>query len=364
MHSSTFSFDERFGELPWLRILALMASIFFAFVVSMEASMHMLGYHATVLDSMDRWANERARASHLGSRALVLIGASRIQLGIDTDQLRMDSAMEPVQLAIDGSSFVPVLRSMANDPSFTGTVVVDYMPNIIESATSGGNSGPELYVRHFESESTSGHAIFSLSKSEALITGYVREHLRSYADGGTPLTSLLARVLPREEAGQYLVTFPDRSRFGDYRLVSMPSFYYTRVAKNLGIDGSFDTHAPNAEQLLRTKIESIRPSGNSNFILGARYIKQLKQAIEAHGGRVLFVEMPTSGMVREIDRKRYPRSDFLDVFEREVGARVLTSEDEPALKNFTCPDGSHLDVRDRQKFTEALARSLGLRRQD
>lgn len=322
--------------------------------------MTLLGYHVTVLDSMDRWTTERARASQLGSRALVMIGASRIQLGIDTDQLRRESGLEPVQLAIDGSSFVPVLKGMASDPTFTGTVIVDYSPSTIEDATSGANSEPELYQRHYEFESVRDHTIFSLSKIESRLTGYVREHLRSYADGGTPLMSLLARIFPREKSRQYLVTLRDRSRFADYRIVPLPSFYYGRVARNLGIDGSFDTQAPNAEQLLRSKVDLIRPSDNTRFIAGARYIKQLKESIESHGGRVLFVEMPTSGMVRDIDRKRYPRAEFLDVFERETGTSVLVSEDDPALKNFVCPDGSHLDLRDRKDFTEAMGRSLGL----
>ena len=61
--------------------------------------------------------------------------------------------------------------------------------------------------------------------------------------------------------------------------------------------------------------------------------------------------MPWSRMVREIEARRYPRALFWDRFLQESGAAGVDAAYEPALQEFVCPDGSHLDVRDRARFT-------------
>jgi hypothetical protein len=83
-------------------------------------------------------------------------------------------------------------------------------------------------------------------------------------------------------------------------------------------------------------------------------------AIKSHGGRVIFIKMPSSGMYHEIELRRYPRKQFSDRFSKEVGAPLFQSEDFTALNDFDYPDGSHLDYRDRSRFTVALVRSIGI----
>jgi hypothetical protein len=328
----------------------------------MEARLAQLGYRPTVLDSKERWVEERSRAGQLGNQALILVGASRIQLGIDLDTLRRVTKLEPIQLAIDGSSFIPTLKSLAVDPSVRGTVLVDYYPGALEGALSVDTSAATTFVKAYENNK-GNHALFTLAHLEKFLAENLRERLRSFADGANPLMSLQWRIIPNQIASRYLFTLPDRSRFADYRLVSMPDFYYWRVARNLGEERSINITATDVEQVLRRKIDVLQPHGNTTYIQGARYLKQLVTKIESHGGRVLFIAMPTSGMIREIDDKRYPRASFLDLLEKEAGISVLNSTDDPRLRPFICPDGSHLDFRDRAKFTEALAHSLGITNQ-
>ncbi len=74
---------------------------------------------------------ERARASSLGERAVILIGASRMQTAIDLDVLRVRTKQEPVQLAIDASSFIPIRAGLAKDPAIRGTVIVSFMDSTL-----------------------------------------------------------------------------------------------------------------------------------------------------------------------------------------------------------------------------------------
>lgn len=356
---STSSFDRPLPEVAWLRIFGTAMLISLLCIALMETRLAQLGYHSTVLDSPERWAKERARASQLGERALVLIGGSRIQLGIDLDILRKETKLEPVQLAVDGSSFVPILKGLAADPTIRGTVLVDYYPESIETALSGEYGAATIFERGFE-KGSGKYELFSLTRLEKSLAEFLHENLRSFADGATPFMSLQWRILPNEKAGQYLVTLPDRSRLADYSLVKMPEFYYKRVARNLGQEQSVNPAAADAEQTLRSRIGALQPKSNAGYIQGAKYLKPMIATIRSRGGKVLFVVMPTSGMIREIDDKRYPRASFLDIFEREIGAPLLNTIEHPALQSFACPDGSHLDFRDRARLTTMIVHSLGL----
>ena len=358
MPSSTSSFERPIPELPWLLILGTALLISTIFIAAMEVRLARLGYHPTVLDTKDRWVKERIRASQLGEHALILIGGSRIQLGIDLDTLRNKTGLEPVQLAIDGSSFVPVLKGLADDPTIRGTVLIDYYPESVTGALSGEYGAATVFQRTFEKH-TREQGKISLTHAEKYLTEMLHENLRSFADSATPATALHQRIMPNERAAQYLITLPNRARLADYSLVAMPKFYHKRVARNLGMEKSIDLADPDIEQILRRQIERLHPQSNDAYISGARHLRQLVASIRSRGGHVIFVAMPTSGMIREIDDRRHPRAAFLDILEKEVDAHLINSADAPELSHFACPDGSHLDFRDRARFTSALARQLG-----
>jgi hypothetical protein len=65
-----------------------------------------------------------------------------------------------------------------------------------------------------------------------------------------------------------------------------------------------------------------------------------------------------SDYVKAINDRRYPREQFWDLFAADIGAPALHFEDYDTLRDFTCPDGSHLDRRDRTRFTVSLAQAL------
>lgn len=359
MPLSTSSSDRSLPEISWVPIICTALFIFAAFAAFMEVRLAQLGYHSTVLDSAERWAKERARASRLGERALILIGGSRIQLGIDLDTLRKQTGLEPVQLAVDGSSFVPILKGLADDPTVRGTVLVDYYPESVEGALSGEYGAAAVFERTFEKRA-GARTFFSLAHIENFLGEMLHENFRSFSDGATPLMSLQWRIMANKKASQYLVTLPDRSRLADYSLVKMPEFYYKRVARNLGQEHSINLAAADIEQVLKKQVNLQQPKDNTAYIQGARYLQQMVTSIKARGGKVFFVAMPTSGMIREIDEKRHPRANFLAVFEKETGVSIFNSADDPLLQSFACPDGSHLDFRDRTRFTATLARSLDI----
>jgi hypothetical protein len=109
---------------------------------------------------------------------------------------------------------------------------------------------------------------------------------------------------------------------------------------------------------IRRRIEAMPPADASQVGERVARIAAIVGKIEARGGRVVFVAFPTDGLVRAIDAKRYPRDLFWDRLAGAVKAKALYAADYPALAAFKCPDGSHLDYRDRATFTAALTEAM------
>lgn len=148
MLSSTSSSNQRLPSLPWLRLWLPALLLVLALIGLLEMRLMLRGFAPTQLDSEARWLEERSRASSDGRASLVLIGASRIQLGIDVALLQKLSGRPTHQLAIDGSSYWPVLRGLAEDQEFKGTVVVDYYQHIPLDDAYGGLAAS--YERHYQ----------------------------------------------------------------------------------------------------------------------------------------------------------------------------------------------------------------------
>jgi hypothetical protein len=82
------------------------------------------------------------------------------------------------------------------------------------------------------------------------------------------------------------------------------------------------------------------------------------QKFEARGGQVLFLRLPSSGSFRERELVRNPREDFWDLFLEQTKQPGYHFEDYPQLKQFTCPEESHLYTPDAQIFTKELLKLL------
>jgi hypothetical protein len=345
----------------WARPLIVAFLAFLFLVVLFEWRLAEQGFVPTIVDTPTSWARERARASHLGSRALILIGASRMQLDVDIEKLRDLSGMQPVQLAIDGSSFVSVLADLADDPDVTGTVLVEYQDEVVNELHRNDGSSAALSAWNLK---RSKQSLPDVTDSEAFLTSFLTAHMRSYADGATPFDSLAMRAMVNGATPQYLITLPDRERLADYTKVEMPAFYYGRVLRNSGLPSPEGLKTwQEIDARLESGVENLPVRDLPEYENNVGVIAERVRRIEQRGGHVVFIAFPASGLVRRIEERRYPRERYWDSFARRVGGVALHFSDWPTLSAFNCPDGSHLDMRDRARFTEALAAILFVRKE-
>jgi hypothetical protein len=325
----------------------------------MEAGLAAHGYRPSVLDSEPLWLKARERAAALGSRALILVGDSRMQLDVDQDTLRRETGLEPVQLALNGTPFTSVLRGLAQDRRITGTVLVNYAFNGV--ATPAEFERTAKYEIDAEARSQGSH-LPNFKMMETALSDLLHHHLISYADNAQPARNLRRAFLDPDGAPQYLVTLPDRSTLADYSKVDLPGFYYRRVEINLGGNVDIPKGADNEQidAILKAKVAAVQAVDDTYYRAHLGDIYSMAQAIQARGGTVLFALFPESGYVKEIDARLYPRSRFWDPFASGSPGPTLHFEDDASLRQFHCPDGSHLDYHDRARFTRALVSALHL----
>ena len=136
-----------------------------------------------------------------------------------------------------------------------------------------------------------------------------------------------------------------------------------RVSRASLTGGSIDTAA--ADERIAGLFESGGGRATTPAELGATvdYLNSLVRRFAARGGRVLWVELPSSGRTRAVEERRYPRAQYWDWFASHIeptGA-AITVRDTPELDAFRCPDGSHLDASSTVPFTRALAATLHVR---
>ena len=100
-----------------------------------------------------------------------------------------------------------------------------------------------------------------------------------------------------------------------------------------------------------TVMEGQRYSGPCDMsLLTGQTIIDIR-AIEARGGKVVFVRLPSDGGFLSFESQHYPRAAFWDQLINDTGCQGIHFQDYPELKNYLCPEWSHLTEADAIQFT-------------
>lgn len=338
-----------------MRITLLVAALLAAgALIALELMLQQRGYVPTVVDSARLWSANRLRASELGDRALILVGASRMQLDIDLPTLAQESGLVPVQLAIDGSSILPVLQNLVDDPDVSGTILVDASASklIADGRRDRADEWVEFYqdkFRHYFSPRAEAVLQRLLSQTSAVFSL------------GIPLKLIPESLFgARSREPQYLITRSSRQRDADYRKIDADTQYFHRVERTYG-SGLGVREFSSLDEFSVFLREQLRHTPTRDPL---EFRQQLQQVLELagryrdRGGRMAFVRMPSSRLIWEIDEYRTPRAQFWDRFADLSPVPTFHFLDYPAMGGVPLPDGSHVDVRNKVRFTQEFARIL------
>lgn len=312
---------------PWRRIwgAALVAALIL--LGGWEVGWRRFGFVPSVEDDWGIWASRRRLASD-ASETVALVGASRIQLGVEPQRFRAQSGREAVMLAIDGNAPLGVLEDLAADAEFNGSVIVSYVPMFFAEAAPK-EKRTRKWLRKYRNQTWS-------SRFETALRIRVQEHFVFRYPGLAPARiweHLLEGTRPR------LIYAPmrvDRYRAADYDLIDIARLRTARAKRE------------------RRRQQEAQPLSKAAFEERVKALSMLVRRVQTKGGRVAFVRMPSVGAVRQVEAAVWPRRDYWDRLANRISVPFVHFEDHAELSAYDCPDGSHLGAADAQAFTAAL----------
>ncbi|HET8942688.1 MAG TPA: hypothetical protein VFN13_11960 [Rudaea sp.] len=309
----------------WLPALLIVAVI----VVGAELHWRALGYHPNIRDSSQLWSIQRDRVYATTKTPLVLLGASRIEFGVDTGLLaRLLPKYLPVMLAQNAHYPLAVLRDLANDTDFHGVVICDIESNGLTLAYRGMQQPLVDYYHTQWSPSWHLHRLLlTLWQKHAVVADPqlgVAATLLRLIDGHAP---------PRQD---YFRFYADRSGDIDYSQTDVAAarrHFDDMVAKGT---------VPHALVSADVWLEDLAP------------VFAWTRRIRARGGEVIFYRSPTSGVLPKAEAIMYPPEQYWNRFVAMSPAPVVDAAAITQLSAFKQPDDSHLDFRDKPAYTRAL----------
>ena len=338
--ASTQSFDRPVpaGPWGWIWILTILAVLTLGGIL--EIAWRTKGHRPMLQDRPDLWAYHRSRVYSSDGRSLVLLGTSRLHCGLAPTFIReVLPDWKVTQLAVTaGGSAVAALRDLAQDAEFNGVIWCGIRASDMDWVR---RSDQRSWIDYF-------HKRYSPSDWVGLPIRSAWDRLLVLNNPELSLRTTLVEVLKRSRMPRPMaVRFEfDRTRYAQIRAIRW------RGPKRKW------------EQRLREyrRQQDQGPSMDPDVWLSeAMRLETYVDLLRERGGKVIFLRMPSSGVLRDYEEITRPKALFWDRFANATQAQTLHYLDVPALRFFDCPDLSHLDEADAQRFTQALLEELDRR---
>jgi hypothetical protein len=329
--SSISSSNDRVPEAAGRRIVILAVILFVIAFSTHELFWRAQGHKPSVVDDRILWAHHRDDLLENKSKTVVLLGASRMQLGFSTETFRERFPdWSVLQLAITGRGPIAALKDLADEEQFAGVVICS-----ITAADLGPDTweDQQSYVDYYHRD----YKVSINTKANRYIGSLVQRNLVGVSHSTSSMRVLGYLLQGRGAARPSLVTTcDDRSRSADYTLVNAAASRRSRVDS------------------VRKKFQSRSQPIPQEWLKSLAAIKQMVEDIQSRGGRVIFVRFPTTGEHLRITEQFMPKNAFWDRLAQYTTGHTIHFLDFAEHETFECPDASHIDQRDKQRFTNAL----------
>lgn len=327
--SSNTAHSERAPHWRWITAWTLALVVVIAIVGTAEIHWRDRGYRPNIRDSSELWSIQRDRVYAAKKTPLVLLGASRIEFGVDMKLLKvLLPRYQPVMLAQNAHYPLATLRDLAVDERFHGVVLCDIdSGGLYKMYTDMQQPLVDYYHRQWSPSWHLHRVLLNLWQARSAVAdpqlGAIAA-MRRWIDGSAA------------PAPDYFRFHSDRSGDIDYNLVD------TQAAKR-----HFEQLIVNAKD-----IHALVPA--EQWLADLHDVYEWTNQIQGRGGKVIFYQSPTAGALRQTDAIAHPRALYWNRFVANSPAAVLDAEDDPQLSTFALPDDSHLDFRDKPAYTQAL----------
>jgi hypothetical protein len=336
-------YERALPALPALPVVLLALLSFLGAMAGWELYWREQGGTPGYRNSDGLWAIQRRRIDEGEGDALVVIGSSRLMFDLQLDVWERLSGVRPIQLALQGTSAMPVLEDLADDPDFTGTLLVGVTPGLFFS----GFALRGDVVRHAQRETPAQRA------SQWLSMHVLENRFAWYEPDFALFTALARQDWPRRPGVDRYAEVP---KISDTTSMDRNHRMWARVERD-------EAYARHVQQIWIQRRPTGPPTPEQQAKVAAEIERETARAVaaveklHARGVRVVFVRAPSSGEVLEGERRRYPRETTWDVLLARTGAPGIHYEDHADMQGLWLPEWSHLAGADADRWTAALYRA-------
>jgi hypothetical protein len=325
---------------PWGPILLGAVMLSMLLVSGWELYWRSTGVTPGYYNSNGEWAQQRRRIDEGEGGKTVLLGDSRVLYDVQLPTWQKATGERPIQLAIEGTSSLPMLEDLAADPQFTGRVLVGVAPFVFFSGLAFRGDVLPYYRKEGPSQQIGNW--LSMHLAEPYFAFYDQDFKLNKvvkrqnwpARAGVP-THLDVRKLSMSDA--------DRNTYVWDKLVTDSS--YRELARRIWAQ-EFGHPWPGLETP-----EKARKVIDEQIARAAAAVAKLR----ARGVSVVFVRPPSSGEFYTYEQKYFPRAETWDLLLKRTGAPGIHFDDYPQLQGYYLPEWSHIAAPDAVRFTAALA---------
>ncbi len=341
-------FKRPIPPVPWRGITVIVILVVIALTTAWEFYCRSIGYRPTLNDNEDLWTLRRRKVT---PESIVIVGDSRGWFDLDLDELQKGLGKRPVQLAMPGGCAYPVLADLAKDESFHGTIICSVVPGLFfaPAGTPPMERG-EKAVRRFRAQTPAQRASQYLAMP-------LEEHVAFLKQEELTLDDFLKRL-------------PIPNRPGALVPPRLPPYFGTidRERRARMIEECARPGSELAKSIQQIWIPLFTPPPPPTYIPKEQFMAKMMQAIEdrfrdtiaaiekirARGGKIVFVRLPHSGGLKDLEDRVTPRARTWDPLLKRTGTPGIYYSDFPELAGFNCPEWSHLSAGDSVEFSRRL----------
>jgi hypothetical protein len=326
---------------PWGRILLAAVVMATLLLAGWEWYWRAHGATPAYRNSDGAWAAQRRRIDAGEGDRTVLIGSSRILFDIQLPVWERFTGERPIQLAIEGTSPLPVLEDLAKDPNFTGRLLVGVAPELFFSGFAYRGDVVPYYHRQAPSQ-RSGH----------WLSRHLLEPVFAFYDPDFALDTVVRRQawpqrpgLPVQRPVRKLMTMQDADRNAHMWRKVETDPQYRALVRSIWDDRLNGPPPPN--MATPAKLQEAIDAQIDRAVAAVATLR-------ARGVQVLFVRPPSNGHYYAFEQKVFPRARTWDVLLRRTGAPGIHFEDYAQLQGYVQPEWSHLSASEARRFTATL----------
>jgi hypothetical protein len=329
-----------------LRKAAILALVLVVLTIgSWELYLRSRGVTISYDNSKELWADKRAMVYEPADKTTVFIGSSRIKFDLDIDTWQQTTGRHAVQLAAEGSSPVPILTDLGNDPNFRGRLVVDVTEPIFFSSEHMSLEKPTAYLDCYKKRTPAQKASFVLN--HALESWFVFLDKDKYS-----LNAGLDRLnIPNRPGVFVFPTFPDDFNCSDFDRRS-------KMTPRFLADTSLQHRVQNIWLFVMEMGKNAPPPKENPVPPMLAKVKDAVGKIQSRGGEVVFIRTPSSGVMGGAEQHVFTRDRFWDPLLAATNCKGIFFTDYQETSHFTCPEWSHLSPQDAISYTKALITEL------